>query len=125
MKRTIFISLLLLGICLLISCDKEEEINQPPVIDIFEIEVTADGNTVYLIIDYDVSDPDGDNLDIVIKRNILEQTYFEKNMTSNRGSIKMDVSRNTPYRIQLIVTDDEGESVGQEYKVFIPLDYNS
>lgn len=107
------------------SCDKEEEVNQPPVVDVFEIDVFADGNTVYGTIDYAASDPDGNALTIVFKKNILQETYSEKNLTSDKGSFQLDLSRNTPYRLQLIVTDSKGESVGVQIKVFVPLFYDS
>jgi hypothetical protein len=123
-KEILFASYLML--CIIFgACDDENEVNQPPVIDKFEIEVTADGNTVFATIDYAVSDPEKEIESIILKKKMLAKTYFEKNLSSNSGTYKLDLSRNTPYHIQLIVTDGRGETVGQQIKVFVPLNYNS
>jgi hypothetical protein len=76
-KEILFASYLML--CIIFgACDDENEVNQPPVIDKFEIEVTADGNTVFATIDYAVSDPEKEIESIILKKKCWQKLILRK-----------------------------------------------
>ena len=104
------------------SCEKEE-VNSAPQINNFTAQVIQQsGGTGKVLIEYEVSDPDGDNLTIIFKE--MRDAVDQRTLSSNKGSFEEWMMVYYPYYLQLEVTDSKGNSVtGQIQFSFKPIGF--
>lgn len=106
-KQFVILSITVLHL-FIISCEKEN--NAPPVIDQFSATLIKNyGTTGDALIEYSVTDPDGDELSIIFKE--MRNYVDERELGSTNGAFEIGVINSMPYFFQLVVTDSHGNSV--------------